>query len=51
MGNIPGVIVGSLVISSLDRFILPQLTNFMHGFGLQIDLTNSRFLIYGVILV
>jgi len=51
MGNIPGVIVGSLVISSLDRFILPQLTNFMHNFGLQIDLTNSRFLIYGVILV
>jgi ABC-type branched-subunit amino acid transport system permease subunit len=51
MGNIPGVIVGSLVISSLDRFILPQLTNFMHGFGITIDLTNSRFLIYGVILV
>jgi branched-chain amino acid transport system permease protein len=51
MGNIPGVIVGSLVISSLDRFILPQLTNFMHGFGVQIDLTNSRFLIYGIILV
>ena len=35
MGNIPGVIVGSLVISSLDRFILPQLTNFMHGFGVH----------------
>jgi branched-chain amino acid transport system permease protein len=51
MGNIPGVIVGSLVISSLDRFILPQLTNFMHTFGVQIDLTNSRFLIYGIILV
>jgi len=51
MGNIPGVIVGSLVISSLDRFILPQLTNFFHNFGIAIDLTNSRFLIYGVILV
>jgi branched-chain amino acid transport system permease protein len=51
MGNIPGVIVGSLVISSLDRFILPQLTNFMHTFGVQIDLTNSRFMIYGIILV
>jgi branched-chain amino acid transport system permease protein len=51
MGNIPGVIVGSLVISSLDRFILPQATNLMHGFGLDIDLTNSRFMIYGVILV
>jgi len=51
MGNIPGVIVGSLVISSLDRFILPQLTNFFHSFGMAIDLTNSRFLIYGIILV
>src|SRR5580658_2035781 len=43
MGNIPGVIVGSLVISSLDRFILPQLTNFAQGVGISIDLTNSRF--------
>jgi branched-chain amino acid transport system permease protein len=51
MGNIPGVIVGSLVISSLDRFILPQASNFMQNFGLSIDLTNSRFLIYGSILV
>jgi branched-chain amino acid transport system permease protein len=51
MGNIPGVIVGSLVISSLDRFILPQLTNVFHAINVPIDLTNSRFLIYGVILV
>ncbi len=51
MGNIPGVIVGSLVISSLDRFVLPQLTNLFHAINVPIDLTNSRFLIYGVILV
>ncbi len=51
MGNITGVIVGSLVLSSLERFILPQATNFLHGFGLNVDLSNSRFLIYGVILV
>jgi branched-chain amino acid transport system permease protein len=51
MGNIPGVIVGSLILSALDRFILPQGTNFFHGIGLNIDLTGSRFLIYGVILV
>jgi len=51
MGNIPGVIVGSLVISSLDRFILPQLTNLLSGAGVHVDLTNSRFMIYGVILV
>ncbi len=65
MGNIPGVILGSIVISSLDRLILPQLTNFLHdvvapvfagsaalhGFFATIDLANSRFMIYGVILV
>jgi branched-chain amino acid transport system permease protein len=51
MGNIPGVILGSLVISSLDRFILPQATNILHGIGITLDLTNSRFLIYGAILV
>jgi len=52
MGNIPGVILGSVLLSSLDRFILPQGTNFLHGLGLtSVDLTSSRFLIYGVILV
>jgi branched-chain amino acid transport system permease protein len=52
MGNIPGVIVGSLVISSLDRYILPQGTNFLQNVvHVNVDLTNSRFLIYGAILV
>src|ERR1700761_2467815 len=52
MGNIPGVIVGSVILSALERFILPQGTNFLHGIGLtSVDLTNSRFLIYGTILV
>ena len=51
MGNIPGVIVGSLILSALERFILPQGTNFLHGLGVNVDLTGSRFLIYGVILV
>ena len=51
MGNVPGVVLGSLIISSLDRLILPQGTNFLHSLGLNVDLTGSRFLIYGVILV
>ncbi|HTJ25567.1 MAG TPA: ABC transporter ATP-binding protein [Candidatus Limnocylindria bacterium] len=51
MGNIPGVVVGSLILSALERFILPQGTNFLHNAGINVDLTNSRFLIYGVILV
>jgi ABC-type branched-subunit amino acid transport system permease subunit len=51
MGNIGGVVLGSLVLSSVDRFILPQLTNFVHGYGLNWDFSNARFLLYGVILV
>ncbi|MBV8750826.1 MAG: branched-chain amino acid ABC transporter substrate-binding protein, partial [Candidatus Eremiobacteraeota bacterium] len=40
MGNIPGVILGSVLLSSLDRFILPQGTNFLHWLGLTgVDLT------------
>jgi branched-chain amino acid transport system permease protein len=46
MGNVPGVILGSLVISFLDRYLLPQSSGWLH-----VDLTGSRFLIYGVILV
>jgi branched-chain amino acid transport system permease protein len=51
MGNIPGVIAGSVILSALERFILPQGTNFLHGIGVNVDLTGSRFMIYGVILV
>src|SRR6202011_4823161 len=42
MGNIPGVIVGSLILSALDRLILPQGTNLLHGIGLNGDLTHPR---------
>ena len=52
MGNIPGVVLGSLVISSLDRYILPQATSFLQNtVHVNVDLTNSRLLIYGAILV
>jgi branched-chain amino acid transport system permease protein len=52
MGNIYGVIAGSLLLSSLERFILPQATSFAHSLGFyQLDFTNFRFAMYGVILV
>jgi len=52
MGNIYGVIVGSLLLSSLERFILPQATIFAHNLGFQqIDFSNFRFMMYGLILV
>jgi len=52
MGNIYGVIVGSLLLSSLERFILPQATIFAHNLGfMQLDFSNFRFMMYGIILV
>ena len=52
MGNIYGVIVGSLLLSSLERFILPQATIFAHNLGfMSVDFSNFRFMMYGIILV
>jgi branched-chain amino acid transport system permease protein len=51
MGNIPGVIVGSLLLSTLNNFILPQASNIAASLGLHVDFTNYRFMLYGVILV
>jgi branched-chain amino acid transport system permease protein len=52
MGNIPGVIVGSFVLSFINSFLLPQSTNLAHSIGLSwLDFTNYRFMLYGVILV
>ena len=51
MGNIPGVIVGSFALSFVNSFLLPQSTNLAHAIGLNVDFTNYRFMLYGVILV
>lgn len=52
MGNIYGVIIGSLLLSSLERFILPQATIFAHDLGfMQVDFSQFRFMMYGIILV
>ena len=51
MGNIPGVIVGSLVLFTINFILLPQANNIAASVNLHIDFTNSRFFIYGVILV
>jgi branched-chain amino acid transport system permease protein len=52
MGNIWGVILGSFVLSFINSFLLPQSTSLAHaaGFG-NLDFTNYRFMLYGVILV
>ena len=51
MGNIPGVIVGSLLLALVNSVVLPQATQIAHGLGLQVDFTNYRFMLYGLILV
>jgi ABC-type branched-subunit amino acid transport system permease subunit len=51
MGNVPGVIVGSFVLASVNIFLLPQATSFAHAVGLKLDFTNYRFGLYGIILV
>lgn len=51
MGSLPGVIAGSLVLSTLNNVLLPQATVIAHGAGLNLDFTNVRVLLYGVILI
>ncbi|MGH7727701.1 MAG: branched-chain amino acid ABC transporter permease [Vulcanimicrobiaceae bacterium] len=51
MGNIPGVIAGSFVLSFVNSYLLPQSTSIAQGFGLHVDFTNYRFMLYGIILV
>jgi len=51
MGNIPGVIFGSFLLSLVNNFILPQATNLAAGIHLNVDFTQYRFMLYGVILV
>ncbi|MDQ2858172.1 MAG: ABC transporter ATP-binding protein [Candidatus Eremiobacteraeota bacterium] len=52
MGNIAGVIVGSFVLSFINSFLLPQSTSLAHAAGLvNVDFTNYRFMLYGIILV
>jgi branched-chain amino acid transport system permease protein len=52
MGNIWGVIAGSFLLSFINSFLLPQSTSLAHSLGFaNIDFTNYRFMLYGVILV
>jgi ABC-type branched-subunit amino acid transport system permease subunit len=51
MGSLPGVVVGSALLSILNFFILPQASNLASSVGLHIDFTSYRFMLYGIILV
>ena len=51
MGNIWGVIVGAVVLSMLNRFLLPELNNVPDKFGLDFDVTSINFGIFGFLLL
>ncbi|HVA38643.1 MAG TPA: ABC transporter ATP-binding protein [Candidatus Dormibacteraeota bacterium] len=51
MGSLPGVVLGSALLSLLNFFILPQAGNLVAMVGLHVDFTQYRFMLYGIILV
>jgi ABC-type branched-subunit amino acid transport system permease subunit len=51
MGNIAGVVVGSLILTLLNNVVLPQANNLASAAHIPVNFDNYHFLIYGVILV
>jgi branched-chain amino acid transport system permease protein len=51
MGNIWGVILGAVVLSMMNRFLLPNLNNVPEKFGLDFDVTSINFGIFGFFLL
>nr|MDQ2681281.1 branched-chain amino acid ABC transporter permease [Candidatus Eremiobacteraeota bacterium] len=51
MGNIPGVIVGGLILTFVNSVLLPQANTIGAALHLNVDFTNFHLLIYGSILV
>ncbi len=52
MGNIPGVIIGAVLLALVNGSVLPQINGLVNGaLHTHLDLTNYNFFIYGAILV
>ena len=52
MGNIPGVVVGAVLLALVNTSLLPQINGVVNGaLHTHLDLTNFNFFIYGAILV
>ena len=51
MGNIWGVILGAVVLSMMNRFLLPNLNGVPEAFGLDFDVTSINFGIFGFFLL
>jgi branched-chain amino acid transport system permease protein len=46
MGSLTGVVIGSLVLSTINNWLLPNASQILH-----VDLTNYRLMLYGFILM
>jgi branched-chain amino acid transport system permease protein len=51
MGNIWGVVLGAVVLSMIDRFLLKELNGVPDSVGLDFDLTSINFGIFGFLLL
>ena len=51
MGNIGGVVLGAIVLSMVDRYILKELNGIPDSLGLDFDVTSINFGIFGFFLV
>jgi ABC-type branched-subunit amino acid transport system permease subunit len=51
MGNIPGVVLGALVLVLVNNVVLPQANTIAASVGLHVDFGSYHFFIYGAILV
>ncbi|HEY8313285.1 MAG TPA: hypothetical protein VIG51_03845 [Candidatus Baltobacteraceae bacterium] len=51
MGNIPGVVVGALLLTLVNNVALPQANTLASNIGIHVDFSNYHFFIYGAILV
>jgi branched-chain amino acid transport system permease protein len=51
MGNLAGVILGAVVLSMINRWLLPELNGVPDKFGLEFDVTSVTFGIFGFLLL
>jgi branched-chain amino acid transport system permease protein len=51
MGNIAGVVLGAVVLSMINRFVLPQLNGVPDAIGLDFDVTAISTGVFGFFLL
>jgi branched-chain amino acid transport system permease protein len=51
MGNLPGVILGAVALSMMNRYGLPKLNALPHDIGLNFDVTQVNYGIFGLFML